>query len=135
MRLKCIGRASLVTPGAITVEDMATMSLVKVGDELFVSPNGAYDLMRDGGPVIERMRTGSARVERLDPDSGVIRAQLSSITGACANDWLYVDESASEDIGALEAYLASCVRRRDWHGVRDAACELEVLEAVEAATR
>lgn len=33
------------------------------------------------------------------------------------------------DLDALEQYLLSCFRRRDWHGVSDAANDLRVLEA------
>lgn len=43
--------------------------------------------------------------------------------------------AASSDIAAVEQYLASCVRRRDWHGVADAANDLRVLEAVRDAKR
>lgn len=39
------------------------------------------------------------------------------------------DLKPDNDLAAVEAYLMSCVRRRDWHGVSDAANDLRVLEA------
>jgi hypothetical protein len=35
-------------------------------------------------------------------------------------------------LAALETFLLSCVQRRDWHGVSDAATDIRVLEATRA---
>lgn len=41
----------------------------------------------------------------------------------------------AREIAVLESYLLSCVRRRDWHGVSDAANDLRVIEAIREARR
>jgi hypothetical protein len=38
-------------------------------------------------------------------------------------------EAALVHYRELRGYLISCVNMRDWHGVRDAAVDIEVLEA------
>lgn len=43
--------------------------------------------------------------------------------------------SKSSDLAALESYLASATRRRDWHAVSDAANDIRVLEAQGARFR
>lgn len=81
-------------------------------------------------------RSGYAYVLRSDSNYGVVYLNGNGISAMCSGDYLAVWSSATvrEDVDGsdhkvLVSYLMSCVRRKDWHGVSDAANDLRVLEA------
>jgi hypothetical protein len=98
---------------------MLTMKLVKAGDVVKLSSSGT------------KCRPGEMRVTRCDEAAGFIYGHVNDIVGAARLDCIHIMESSSDDVEAVESYLISCVRRRDWHGVSDAANDLRVLEALQ----
>jgi hypothetical protein len=107
---------------------------VKVGDVL----RFGYD---ETDPA--SIRPGYVTVRQVD--GSCVSADInfrSAVPAACDSDVVFIErdteslrdlhlrhKAEDDDIGAVEDYLVSCFRRRDWHGVSDAANDLRVLEA------
>ncbi len=126
--VEAFGRIRCVNGNRLVMNDPGRLSALRVGDEVGSSHIGEALV---GGRC--GLRIGTAKVVDVDASAGVVELDHAyAIQGLCDNDVLYRIE-ANDDLQAIEAYLLSCFRRRDWHGVADAANDLRVLEAVRAA--
>lgn len=113
-------------------EPRAGTARLRAGDVVRFGPSKTADPMM--------MRREELTVSHVDATGAQFwtHGRKSWVAALCDDsDFVFVERAVegAADIAALEAYLQSCVRRRDWHGASDAANDLRVLEAVHEAKR
>lgn len=111
--MKVIGRIEFLHGNSATLEDRAVVNQLRGIGRIRLSH------CSDGSAP----RVGEALIHGLDYENGIVIANFSAVIGAASWDYVIV-ERAHDDIATLEAYLAYCVRTRDWRAVINTAIEL-----------